>query len=175
MDQTAILWKVDAEAPQKCQKIQAFDQISRISVQGVAIDPLMSYICFLTQEGWLKVYKNKDLNKRTEFFHKHTIKGKESLSAGPENEEEAAQESKEEEKKNFKQRLFLGSEEYKVFFRRFAWSPDGSFLLTPSAIFQESADGTPEFTVYGFLRGNLVRPAFTLPGLRYTATGVAFS
>lgn len=62
-----------------------------------------------------------------------------------------------------------------MFFRRFAWSPDGSFLLTPSAIFQESADATPEFTVYGFLRGNLVRPAFTLPGLRYTATGVSFS
>jgi len=71
--------------------------------------------------------------------------------------------------------LFLGSEEYKVFFRRTAWSPDGSFLLTPSSIFQENPDASPEFTVYGFLRGNLTRPAFTLPGLRYTATGVAFS
>jgi len=134
----------------------------------------MSYICFLTQEGWMKVYKNKDLNKKTEFFHKHTIKGKEALNANAENEEEK-EEVKEEDKKVFKQRLFLGSEEYKVFFRRFSWSPDGSFLLTPSAIFQESADATPEFTVYGFLRGNLVRPAFTLPGLRYTATGVSFS
>lgn len=133
----------------------------------------MSYICFLTQEGWLKIYKNKDLSKKLEFFHKHTIKGKESLSSVADNEEEATiEENKDDEKKVFKQRLFLGSEEYKVFFRRFAWSPDGSFLLTPSAIFQESADGTPEFTVYGFLRGNLVRPAFTLPGLRYTATGV---
>lgn len=101
MDQTAILWKIDKDSPQKCNKIQTFDNISRISVQGVAIDPLMSYICFLTQEGWLKVYKNKDLNKKTEFFHKHTIKGKESLNAVVENEEEK-EEAKEEEKKVFK-------------------------------------------------------------------------
>jgi len=32
MDQTAILWKIDTENPQKCNKIQTFDNISRISV-----------------------------------------------------------------------------------------------------------------------------------------------
>jgi WD40 repeat protein len=146
-------------------------------VQGIAIDPLLAYICLLTQEGQMKVYKNKNLNKKIEFFHKHTIKGKETLSSADDDHpvQEAAEGEPEGDKTEFKQRFFLGCEEYKCFFRRFSWSPDGSFLLTPSSIYQENSESSIDFTVYGFMRGNLTKPAFTLPGLRYSATGVKFS
>lgn len=85
-------------------------------MQGIAIDPLMNFIAILTQEGQMKVYKNKNLNKKIEFFHKHTIKGKESLNISEEEDaennkenkdvividDEAKEEEKKEEKKVFK-------------------------------------------------------------------------
>ncbi|CAM9562662.1 unnamed protein product, partial [Chrysoparadoxa australica] len=51
------------------------------------------------------------------------------------------------------------------FFRRLAWTPDGSFLITPTAQLRESAVAKPQYCTCLFRRGNLSRPALCLSGL----------
>ncbi len=49
------------------------------------------------------------------------------------------------------------------YFRRLAWSPDGSILLTPMAQFKSQPGVLPTPTVFVFTRGNFDAPAMHLP------------
>ena len=76
--------------------------------------------------------------------------------------------------------MFLDDVEYQSFVRRLAWSPDGSFMLTPAACYydlqnQSAPRGSYTYTVYGFLKNNLGQPSFMLPGLKTYATCVKFN
>jgi len=59
------------------------------------------------------------------------------------------------------------------------WSPDGSFLLTPSACYYdlqaEKRSSNYVYTVYGFLKHELGQPAFMLPGIKSYATAIRFN
>ena len=63
--------------------------------------------------------------------------------------------------------------------RRLEWSPDGNFLLTPSACYYDLHDDNQakklSFTVYGFLKHKMSQPAFMLPGLKTYATCIKFN
>jgi hypothetical protein len=66
--------------------------------------------------------------------------------------------------------LFLDDTEYTSFVRRLAWSPDGAFMLTPGSWYQDlskevQANEKFQYTVYGFLKNSVNRPAFMLPGI----------
>lgn len=75
--------------------------------------------------------------------------------------------------------LFLDDMDYTAFARRLAWSPDGTFLLTPGSQYiaekQESVIGesTPH-VCYGFLKAQINKPAFVLPGMDDTVTAIRF-
>ena len=78
--------------------------------------------------------------------------------------------------------MFLDDTEYQSFVRRLEWSPDGQFLLTPGSWFQDfnqtaspSNSNNFNYTVYGFMKSQINRPAFMLPGLKSHATCIRFS
>jgi chromatin assembly factor 1 subunit B len=65
--------------------------------------------------------------------------------------------------------------------RRLAWSPDGSFMLTPFSWFQdlskdrESGEKASfQYTVYGFMKNSVNRPSFMLPGIKTHANCIRF-
>ena len=53
----------------------------------------------------------------------------------PQIAEKNNQQSAQAEFKKKSHRLFLDDTEYQSFVRRLAWSPDGSFMLTPGSMF----------------------------------------
>lgn len=75
--------------------------------------------------------------------------------------------------------LLYHNETLQLFFRRLAFLPDGSLLLTPSGVYQDGAapsGSEPEHTVYIYTRAGLNRPpAARIPALRKPALAVLFS
>lgn len=79
-----------------------------------------------------------------------------------------------------KSSLLYHSETLQSFFRRLAFSPDGSLLLTPLGIFKhdDTEDESAEHlnTVYIYIRSGLNRPPVChIPGLSKPAVAIAFS
>ena len=70
--------------------------------------------------------------------------------------------------------MFIDDMVYKSFFRRADWSPDGSFFLTPASYFSDK-EGNSSFTVYGFFRSQLTKPAFMLPKMKSYAVSIKFN
>ncbi|XP_021802968.1 chromatin assembly factor 1 subunit FAS2 homolog [Prunus avium] len=60
------------------------------------------------------------------------------------------------------------------FFRRLAWSPDGSFLLVPAGSYKISSAPETINTAYVFSRKDLSRPALQLPGACKPVVAVRF-
>ena len=74
-------------------------------------------------------------------------------------------------------RLFLDDTVYSSFVRRLAWSPDGTFMLTPSSWYQDLSLGGNEpfqYTVYGFMKTSVNKPSFMLPGIKTPANCIRF-
>lgn len=68
------------------------------------------------------------------------------------------------------------TEALQSFFRRLAFSPDGSLLLTPLGTFKEENDDSVLNTVYIYIRLGLNKPPVChLPGLAKPAVAIAFS
>lgn len=60
--------------------------------------------------------------------------------------------------------------------RRLQWSTDGSFMLTPASQYKDfSNEGSPSYTVYGFIKSDLTQPSFMLPGIKSYATCIKFN
>lgn len=82
---------------------------------------------------------------------------------------------------NLKNSMLYHTENLESFFRRLAFSPDGSFLFTPSGIFKNSSqsDESKEEvtnTVYIYSRSGLNKPPVAhLPGLSRPALAISFS
>lgn len=80
-----------------------------------------------------------------------------------------------------KSSMLYHSETLQSFFRRLAFSPDGSLLLTPLGIFKNDDnddEGTSEHlnTVYIYIRSGLNKPPVChIPGLAKPAVAIAFS
>ncbi|CAH0474794.1 unnamed protein product [Peronospora belbahrii] len=73
-----------------------------------------------------------------------------------------------------KHRMFL-DDTCPAFARRPAWTPDGSYFLTPTGTFRASESPSPVNTVYAFSRGNLSQPTLHLPGQEKASLGVRCS
>ena len=73
-----------------------------------------------------------------------------------------------------KHRMFL-DDTCPAFARRPAWTPDGSYFLTPTGTFRASESASPVNTVYAFSRGNLSQPTLHLPGQEKASLGVRCS
>ncbi|KAM5577745.1 chromatin assembly factor 1 subunit FAS2 [Rosa sericea] len=121
-------------------------------VQGVAWDPLAKYVASLSSDRTCRIYLKKAQTKtkgadKTNYVCQHVISKAENPS---------------DESKSAKNHLFH-DETLPSFFRRLAWSPDGSFLLVPAGSYKVSPATETINTAYVFSRKDLSRPALHLP------------
>lgn len=132
-------------------------------VQGVAWDPLGNYIASLSSDRTCRIYVNKPQkskgNEKLNYVCQHVISKMEPRML--------------DESKSVKGHLFH-DETLPSFFRRLAWSPDGSFLLLPAGTYRFSLTSEPTNTCYIFSRSDLTRPALMLPGASKAVVAVRF-
>jgi chromatin assembly factor 1 subunit B len=141
----------------------------------------MKLISTASSDATVRIFKNRNLKQKVEFYHKYTIKSREEEKEKPEieNQESSSQivEAPVEDKKK-SHRMFLDDTEYQSFVRRLAWSPDGTFMLTPGSWFQDLTSGNPsekfQYTVYGFMKNTINKPSFMLPGMKTHANCIRF-
>ncbi|KAL7591078.1 chromatin assembly factor 1 subunit FAS2 [Lactuca sativa] len=133
-------------------------------VQGVAWDPLNKYAASLSSDRTCRIYVNKPQNK---------TKGSEKLNYVCQHLLAKVEPQVVEEVKSAKHHLFH-DETLPSFFRRLAWSPDGSFLLVPAGSYKLSPTSEPVNTAYILSRKDLSRPALMLPGASKAVVAVRF-
>jgi len=186
LDGSGILF--NAEKGKSIQRLEGHKK----NVQGCAIDPLLKYIITLSPDRTARVYKTTKGKAQLQFYLHHILKYREysteQKSASdklPENldkespmildkcEEDSSLSSLDHHGKK-SHLMFADEAECPVFQRRTCWSPDGSFVLLPAAIFKPAPGEKPVFTVYGFTRKNLNQPSFHLPGFEKCPIVVRF-
>ncbi|KAG5041286.1 hypothetical protein JHK85_013762 [Glycine max] len=116
VDNCCIIWDVN-----KGTNLQTLDAHAHY-VQGVAWDPLGKYVTSLSSDRTCRIYMNKP----------HKSKGIEKINYVCQQVISKADQPLLKNSKETKFHLFH-DETLPSFFRRLAWSPDGSFLLVPAA------------------------------------------
>lgn len=157
VDNTCIIWEASKGTVQ--QKLEGHLHY----VQGVAWDPLGQYIVSLSSDRTCKIYAKKPQGKsknaeRLNFVCQHTL-----VKVEYQNHDES--------KPPTKSHLFH-DETLPSFFRRLAWSPDGSFLVLPAGLSKHSSEVIN--TAYVMSRRDLSRPAIQLPGASKAIVAVRF-
>lgn len=147
VDNSCIIWDVN-----KGSVNQILDSHFHY-VQGVAWDPRAKYVASLSSDRTCRIYVNKPQTK---------TKGMEKMNFVCQHVITKAEQPSVDDSKSVKHHLFL-DETLPSFFRRLAWSPDGSFLLVPAGSFKISPATEPVNTAYIFSRKDLSRPALQLP------------
>ncbi|TXG60425.1 hypothetical protein EZV62_014998 [Acer yangbiense] len=147
VDNSCIVWDIN-----KGSVIQILDDHFHY-VQGVAWDPLSKYAASLSSDRTCRIYANKPTKtkgvEKINYVCQHVI-----TKAGSQSVDDS---------KSAKNHLFH-DETLPSFFRRLAWSPDGSFLLVPAesaAFFLCNRSAKFSYTSSG---SNLALPALQLPG-----------
>lgn len=157
VDNSCIIW--DANKGSVHQILDAHFHY----VQGVALDPLGTYAASLSSDRTCRIYNNKPSKakgiEKSNYVCQHVISKAESPVA--------------DEPKSARSHLFL-DETLPSFFRRLAWSPDGSFLLVPAGSHKSTPTSEPVNTAYVFSRKDLSRPALMLPGASKPVVAVRF-
>ncbi|KAJ4951108.1 hypothetical protein NE237_027940 [Protea cynaroides] len=133
-------------------------------VQGVAWDPLGHYVASLSSDRTCRIYMNKPPAK---------MKGLEKMNYVCQHVVSKAGQQLGDDNKTCKNHLFH-DETLPSFFRRLAWSPDGSFLLIPAGSYKFSSTSDSVNTAYIFPRKDLSRPAVQLPGATKPIVAVRF-
>ncbi|CAM0910663.1 unnamed protein product [Alopecurus aequalis] len=157
VDNSCIIWDANKGAVQ--QMLEGHLHY----VQGVAWDPLGQYIASLSSDRTCKIYANKPQGKskyteKMNFVCQHTL-----VKAEVQNHDDS--------KPTAKTHLFH-DETLPSFFRRLAWSPDGSFLVLPAGLCKYSSEVIN--TAYILSRRDLSRPAIQLPGASKAIVAVRF-
>ncbi|KAI9164745.1 hypothetical protein LWI28_001172 [Acer negundo] len=147
VDNSCIVWDIN-----KGSVVQILDDHFHY-VQGVAWDPLSKYAASLSSDRTCRIYANKPTKtkgvEKINYVCQHVI-----TKAGSQSVDDS---------KSAKNHLFH-DETLPSFFRRLAWSPDGSFLLVPAGSHKISPTSETLNTAYIFSRKDLSRPALQLPG-----------
>ncbi|KAK4416717.1 Chromatin assembly factor 1 subunit FAS2 [Sesamum alatum] len=157
VDNTCIIW--DANKGSVHQILDAHFHY----VQGVAWDPLGKYAASLSSDRTCRIYINKPSKtkgvEKTNYACQHIISKTDSHMP--------------DESKSARSHLFH-DETLPSFFRRLAWSPDGSFLLVPAGSLKSTPTSEPVNTAYVFSRKDLSRPALMLPGASKPVVAIRF-
>ncbi|GAU35090.1 hypothetical protein TSUD_70130 [Trifolium subterraneum] len=157
VDNSCIIWDVN-----KGTNLQTLDTHAHY-VQGVAWDPLGKYLASLSSDRTCRIYiskpqKSKGVEK-INYVCKHVIsKAEQPLLKNS---------------KSTKYHLFH-DETLPSFFRRLAWSPDGSFLLVPAGSYKVGTASESVNAAYIFSRKDLSRPAIQLPCASKAIVAVRF-
>ncbi|XVE86554.1 hypothetical protein DITRI_Ditri18aG0042500 [Diplodiscus trichospermus] len=158
VDNSCIIWDVN-----KGSVYQILDGHFHY-VQGVAWDPLSKYVASLSSDRTCRIYVNKPQTR---------TKGVEKLNYICQHTIVKAEQQPIDDAKSVKNHLFH-DETLPSFFRRLAWSPDGSFLLVPAGSYKMSASSETVNTTYVFSRKDLSRPSLQLPGASKPVVAVHF-
>jgi len=73
LDGSSILWQIGNNKFSKVQNLEGHKKF----VQGVAIHPNMKMIASASSDATIRIYKNRKMKNKQEFFHKHTLKMRE--------------------------------------------------------------------------------------------------
>ncbi|KAE9601323.1 hypothetical protein Lal_00024055 [Lupinus albus] len=146
VDNSCIIWDVN-----KGINLQTLDAHAHY-VQGVAWDPLGKYAASLSSDRTCRIYINKPLKS----------KGIEKINYVCRQIIAKAEHPLLKNSKSTKYHLFH-DETLPSFFRRLAWSPDGSFLLLPAGSYKIGSASESVNAAYIFSRKDLSRPAIQLP------------
>ncbi|XP_050216667.1 chromatin assembly factor 1 subunit FAS2-like [Mercurialis annua] len=158
VDNSCIIWDVN-----KGSVHQILDGHCHY-VQGVAWDPLAKYVASLSSDRTCRVYVQKSQTKgkcvdKMSFVCQHVISKAEQQTL--------------DDTKSSKSHLFH-DETLPSFFRRLAWSPEGSFLVVPAGSYKISSASDTVNATYVFSRKDLTRPALLLPGANKPVVAVRF-
>nr|CCA18173.1 hypothetical protein LOC100194325 [Albugo laibachii Nc14] len=156
IDNTTVIWDIETSSVVERKKDH------KEFVQGTAWDPLNEFLVTEGNDRTCRVYALSGLNK-TNRNHKRskkcvcvqtiktrTLTQSNGISMGKENDTSQ------------RHRMYV-DDTCPAFSRRLAWTPDGMYLLTPTALFRDD-EGQVHNTVYAFARGDLSQPALHLPG-----------
>ena len=148
VDHTAVLWDVE-----KGQKLSVFND-SKHFINGVAWDPLNSYVATMSSDRSLRIY-NLQSKKLVHCITKITYTKSELKS----NEQVAKP-----------QRIF---HDETVVRRRLAFTVDGKLLITPAGCLLANNTSSTINTTMIFSRNTFSKPCVYLPGLQEPASVVA--
>ncbi|KAK2438797.1 3-oxoacyl-[acyl-carrier-protein] synthase [Trifolium repens] len=157
VDNSCIIWDVN-----KGTNLQTLDTHAHY-VQGVAWDPLGKYVASLSSDRTCRIYTSKP----------HKSKGVEKINYVCKHVISKAEQPLLKNSKSTKYHLFH-DETLPSFFRRLAWSPDGSFLLVPAGSYKIGTASESVNTAYIFSRKDLSRPAIQLPCASKAIVAVRF-
>ncbi|KAJ7945256.1 Chromatin assembly factor 1 subunit like, partial [Quillaja saponaria] len=157
VDNSCIIWDIN-----KGSVHQILDAHCHY-VQGVAWDPLGKYVASLSSDRTCRIYANKPQkqrgNTKMNYVCQHIISKIELPLI--------------DDSKSAKGHLFY-DETLPSFFRRLAWSPDGSFVVVPAGSYRISPTSESVNTAYVLSRKDLSRPALQLPGASKAVIAVRF-
>ncbi|CAL5214579.1 unnamed protein product [Lathyrus oleraceus] len=157
VDNSCIIWDVN-----KGTNLQTLDTHAHY-VQGVAWDPLGKYVASLSSDRTCRVYISKP----------HKSKGVERINYACKHVISKAEQPLLKNSKSTKYHLFH-DETLPSFFRRLAWSPDGSFLLVPAGSYKIGTASESVNAAYIFSRKDLSRPAIQIPCASKAVVAVRF-
>ncbi|CAK8578974.1 unnamed protein product [Lathyrus sativus] len=157
VDNSCIIWDVN-----KGTNLQTLDTHAHY-VQGVAWDPLGKYVASLSSDRTCRVYISKP----------HKSKGVERINYACKHVISKAEQPLLKNSKSTKYHLFH-DETLPSFFRRLAWSPDGSFLLVPAGSYKIGTAAESVNAAYIFSRKDLSRPAIQIPCASKAVVAVRF-
>ncbi|GLU12548.1 hypothetical protein SLE2022_292170 [Rubroshorea leprosula] len=158
VDNSCIIWDVN-----KGSVHQILDAHAHY-VQGVAWDPLSKYVASISSDRSCRIYVNKPRTK---------TKGAEKMNYICQHVITKAEQQLVDDSKSAKGHLFH-DETLPSFFRRLAWSPDGSFLVAPAGSYKISSSSETVNTAYVFSRKDLSRPSLQLPAAGKPVVAIRF-
>lgn len=165
VDNTVIIWDAQKGIPKQVLK----DHMHY--VQGVAWDPAGHFVASISGDRTCRIYTNRPQNSKTKSQENNMFSCQNVLFKEEEPKENA--DTCISKVSAAKHNLFH-DETLPSFFRRLAWSPDGSFLLVPSGIHKFASDSVLSNTAFIFSRKDLSRPAMQLPGASKPIIAVRF-
>lgn len=163
IDNKGIIW--DVSGKRKGSMVSHFANHKHF-VQGVAWDPHQQYVLTQSADRTCKIYalrpppaskKKKEKTKSPacvaakDFYCLHTMSKRIVTRTG-----------KPEEGTLQRQALFA-DESVPSFFRRPAWSPDGSFFIVPAGVYKPQPNSIELNTAYLYARGKWAAPVAHLP------------
>ncbi|KAJ7553797.1 hypothetical protein O6H91_06G113500 [Diphasiastrum complanatum] len=174
VDNSCIIWDVARGLPQQILT----DHLHY--VQGVAWDPAGQYLASVSGDRTCRIYskkmqakQNKGQDKK-EFVCQYVIVKTDLPATNPVIPIDKQDNNTLPTKVTPVNYHLFHDENLPSFFRRLAWSPDGSFLLIPAGIYKSSADSSPSNTTYIVSRKELSRPVLQLPGASKPVVAVRF-
>lgn len=148
-------------------------------VQGVSWDPCGKYFASIGGDRCCRIYSRKSARHGErggfpDFFCQQVMcKLEENGTSQEILHEDSPHESKEPIRKKPRQNLFHG-DSLPSFFRRLAWSPEGSFLAVPTGIVRAQNARCPSSTVFVYARNHWKQPALHLPGVGTAVANIRF-